>query len=54
MAKYIVIGLIVVIGTFMIMNYWTKLQKTTRNKIIASIIGIIGIGIVALISLLIL
>jgi hypothetical protein len=53
MPKYILIGLIVVIGTFMIMNYWTKLQKTTRNKIIASIFGIIGIGFVVLISLLI-
>ena len=30
----------VVIGTFdLIMNYWPKLQDTTKNKIIASIFG---------------
>ena len=53
MPKYVLIGLIVVIGTFMIMNYWPKLQETTKNKIIASIFGIIAIGFVVLISLLI-
>ena len=53
MPKYILIGLIVVIGTFMIMNYWPKLQETTRNKIIASIFGIIAVGFVVLIALLI-
>ncbi len=53
MPKYILIGLIVVIGTFMIMNYWPKLHETTRNKIIASIFGIIAIGFVVLITLLI-
>jgi len=53
MVKYILIGLIVVIATFMIMNYWPKLPETTRNKIIAFIFGIIGIGFVILISLLI-
>ena len=47
------IGLVVVIGTFIIMNYWPKLQDTTRNKIIASIFGIIAIGFVVLITLLI-
>lgn len=47
------IGLVVVIGAFIIMNYWPKLQDTTRNKIIASIFGIIAIGFVALIALLI-
>ena len=47
------IGLAVVIGTFVIMNYWPKLQDTTRNKIIASIFGIIAIGFVVLITLLI-
>jgi len=51
--KYILIGLIVVVGTFMIMNYWPKLQETTRNKIIASIFGIIAVGFVVLIALLI-
>jgi len=51
--KYILIGLIVVIGTFVIMNYWPKLQETTRNRIITSIFGIIGIAFVLLIALLI-
>ena len=53
MLKYVLIGLILVIATFMMMNYWPKLQETTRNKIILSIFGIIGIGLVILISLLI-
>ena len=53
MPKYILIGLMVVIGTFMIMNYWPKLQETARNRIIASIFGIIGIAFVVLIALLI-
>ncbi len=53
MPKYVLIGLIVVIGTFVIMNYWPKLKDTTKNKIIASIFGIIGLGFVVLISLLI-
>ena len=47
------IGLVVVIGTFIIMNYWPKLQDTTKNKIIASIFGIIAIGFVVLIALLV-
>ncbi len=53
MPKYALIGLIVVMGTFMIMNYWPKLKETTKNKIIASIFGVIAIGFVVLISLLI-
>ena len=53
MPKYILLGLIVVIGTFMIMNYWPKLKDTTKNKIITSIFGVIAIGFVVLISLLI-
>ena len=53
MPKYIMVGLVVVIGTFIIMNYWPKLQDTTKNKIIASIFGIIAIGFVVLIALLI-
>jgi len=51
--KYILIGLIVVVGTFMIMNYWPKLKETTRNRIIASIFGVIAIAFVVLIALLI-
>ena len=53
MPKYILIGLIVVIGTFMIMNYWPKLKETTKNRIITSIFGLIAIGFVILIGLLI-
>ena len=53
MPKYILIGLLVVIGTFMIMNYWPKLKETTRNRIITLIFGLIGIGFIILISLLI-
>ena len=53
MPKYIIIGLTVVIGTFLIMNYWPKLHEITRNRIIASIFGVIAIGFVILISLLI-
>ena len=53
MPKYILIGLLVVIGTFMIMNYWPKLKDTTKNRIVASIFGIIAIGFVILIALLI-
>ena len=53
MPKYVLIGLLVVIGTFMIMNYWPKLKDTTKNRIVASIFGIIAIGFVILIALLI-
>jgi len=53
MPKYILIGLIVVLGTFMITNYWSKLKEVTKNKIIASIFGVIAIGFVAIIVLLI-
>ncbi len=53
MPKYLLIGLIVIVGTFMIMNYWPKLKDTTKNKIIASIFGIIAIGFVLLLSILI-
>jgi len=53
MPKYVLIGLIVVIGTFLTMNYWPKFKEKTRNRIIASIFGLIAIGFVVLISLLI-
>ena len=53
MPKYILIGLLIVIGTFVIMNYWPKLQEVTKNRIIASIFGIIAIAFVVLITLLI-
>ena len=54
MPKYLIISLLVVIITFLIMSNWSKLQETSKNKIIASIFGIIAIGFVVLISLLIL
>ena len=53
MPKYVLIGLIVVVATFLIMNYWSKFRETTKNKIVASIFGIIAVGFVMLISLLI-
>tara|TARA_B100000427_G_scaffold277929_1_gene247449 strand:+ start:317 stop:481 length:165 start_codon:yes stop_codon:yes gene_type:complete len=53
MPKYILIGLIVIIGTFMIMNYWPSLKEKTRNKIIASIFGLIMLGFIVAIVLLI-
>ena len=53
MPKYILIGLMVVIGTFIALNYWPKLRETTKNKLITTIFGIIAIGFVVLISLLI-
>jgi hypothetical protein len=43
----------VVVGTFMIMNYWPKLKETIRNRIITSIFGVISIAFIVLIVLLI-
>ena len=54
MPKYILIGLIVIIGLFLILNFWSKLDEKTKNKSIAAIFGIIMIGFIVLISLLIL
>tara|TARA_B100000029_G_scaffold362245_1_gene355294 strand:- start:137 stop:301 length:165 start_codon:yes stop_codon:yes gene_type:complete len=54
MPKYIIIGLVVVIASFVILNYWGKLEDNTKNKIIASIFGFIAIAFIILISLLIL
>jgi len=51
--KYILIGLMVIVGTFIIMNYWPKLKETTRNRIIASIFGVISVAFIVLIVLLI-
>ena len=53
MPKYVLIGLIVVITTFLVMNHWIKFKETTKNKIVASVFGIIAIGFVILISLLV-
>ena len=53
MPKYILIGLIVIIGLFLIMNFWSKLEEKTKNKSIAAIFGFIMIGFIILITLLI-
>ena len=53
MPKYILIGLGVIIGLFLIMNFWSKLDERIKNKLIAGIFGIIMMGFVVLIALLI-
>jgi len=53
MPKYLLIGLAIPILLFIIMNLWTKISDKTKNKIIASVFGIIAIGFVILIGLLI-
>ncbi len=53
MPKYILIGLIIIIGLFFAVNFWSKLDEKTKNKSIAAIFGIIMIGFIILISLLI-
>jgi len=52
MPKYIFIGLIVVIGTFMIMNYWPKFQEQTKNRILMLIFGVFFMSIFVLLLLL--
>ena len=54
MPKYILIGLIVVIGTFMIMNYWLKLKEQTKNRILMIIFGVFFLSIFVLLLLLML
>ena len=53
MPKYVLIGLAIPILLFLLMNLWSKISDKTKNKIIASIFGIIAIGFVFLIGLLI-
>jgi len=53
MPKYVLIGLAIPILLFIIMNFWSKITDKTKNKIIASVFGIIAIGFVILIGLLI-
>jgi hypothetical protein len=53
MPKYVLIGLAIPILLFLLMNLWSKISDKTKNKIIASIFGIIAIGFVVLIGLLI-
>ena len=52
MPKYVLIGLIVVIGTFMIMNYWPKLKEQTKSRILMLIFGIFFLSIFVLLYLL--
>ena len=52
MPKYILIGLLVVIVTFMIMNYWPKLKEQTKNRILMLIFGIFFLSIFVLLILL--
>ena len=52
MPKYIIIGLIVVIGTFMVMNYWPKLKEQTKNRILMVIFGVFFVSIFLLLALL--
>ncbi len=52
MPKYVIIGLIVVIGTFLIMNYWPKLTDQTKNRILMVIFGVFFISIFVLLFLL--
>ena len=54
MPKYILIGLIVVIGTFMIMNYWPKLKEQTKNRVLMIIFGMFFLSIFVLLLLLML
>ena len=54
MPKYILIGLVVVIGTFMIMNYWPKLKEQTKNRILMIIFGVFFLSIFVLLLLLML
>ena len=52
MPKYVIIGLLVVIGTFLIMNYWPKLTEQKKNRILMVIFGIFFISIFVLLFLL--
>ena len=53
MAKYILIGLGVTVIIFFTMNLFSKMSNKNKNKVIASIFGVIAIGFVALLILLI-
>jgi len=53
MPKYILLGLGVIIGLFLIISLWSKLDERIKNKLIAGIFGFIMIGFVVLIALLV-
>ena len=52
MPKYILIGLAIIIGSFFIMCYWSKLTAKGKNKIIVAIFGLIALAFVMLLILL--
>ena len=52
MPKYVLIGLVVVVGTFLIMNYWPRLKDKSKNRILMVIFGIFFISIFVLLFLL--
>ena len=52
MPKYVLIGVIVIVGTFIIMNYWPKLKDQTKSRILMVIFGIFFISIFVLLFLL--
>ncbi len=52
MPKYILIGLLVVILTFFIMNYWPKLNDQAKNRILIIIFGSFFLSIFLLLYLL--
>ena len=54
MPKYVIIGLIVVIGTFLIMNYWPKLKDQTKTRILMIVFGGFFLSIFILLLLLML
>ena len=52
MPKYVLIGVMVIVGTFLIMNYWPKLKDQAKNRILMVIFGIFFISIFVLLFLL--
>ena len=52
MPRYVIIGLAVIIGTFLIMNYWPKLKNQTKTRILMVIFGIFFVSIFILLFLL--
>ncbi len=51
--KLILIGLGIIIGLILTINYWSRLNGDTKNKIVKSIFGLIALVIVVLLILLI-
>ena len=51
--KFILIALAITIALLLIINYWSKLNVDTKNKIVKSIFGLIALVIVVLLILLI-